>query len=84
MAFETNWQVSAWLDTVTLSFVFDKYYSVMYSLSEKPWLRVMFADLLWEKKYCWVTEKVRLIRQANGTLTRLKKFISQIINKLCN
>jgi hypothetical protein len=36
--------------------------------AEKPWMKVLFADLLWEKnivpleKTCW---KVRIIRQAN-------------------
>ena len=34
-------------------------------LTDKPWLKVSLADLLWEKKYYSLTEKVWLISQTN-------------------
>ena len=33
--------------------------------AEKPWLRVLFANLLWEKKHYSFVEIVRLIIEAN-------------------
>jgi len=35
-------------------------------LADKPWLKVLLANLLW-KKYCTLTKKIWLISQANMT-----------------
>jgi hypothetical protein len=39
-------------------------------LPEKTSWKVLFADLLWEKKYYFFAEKVRLKRQVNKAIDR--------------
>jgi hypothetical protein len=34
-------------------------------LAEKLWLKVLFTNFVVKEKHCLLTEKVRLIRQAN-------------------
>jgi hypothetical protein len=54
-----------------IGWVWDRHENIngLVRLAKKSLLKVLFADLLWEKKYCSLAEKIRLIRQANRAVS---------------